>query len=78
MSSRDTAKKLAANEQISQPDRFTPFQRLFFDQLANLNAHSKSELIERAKRAGIPNECALAFWKSQEGSGRSSATAELI
>ena len=50
----------------------TAFQRSFFPNLAEIQATSKSELIQKAKRLGIPTECAIAYWRFKNKSERAS------
>jgi len=62
------ARKASAGEALkveSLTKRVTPFQRAFFEQLSILSATSEQELIYEARSQGIPNECAVAYWKAR-------------
>lgn len=64
------ARKLVAAGSHLDPERaascVTPFQRAFFDQLAELPAGTKSELLDLARGRGILQEAALAYWLSHK------------
>src|ERR1700693_1655289 len=43
----------------------SPFQLLFFDQLARLTGRRHAAFLEQARKAGIPRECAEAYWRTR-------------
>lgn len=65
------AERAASKE--SARDQPTPFQRSFYPQLAELQAATEAELIEQARRQGIPRECAEAFWRQRNRPGLAGA-----